>query len=226
MTENPQAVIFDLDGVITDTAEFHFRAWKRLADEEGLSFTRADNEHLRGVSRRDSLLRLLKGRPVEEEKLQEMMARKNTYYRAMLTEITPADLLPGVTGLLDELDRAGIPYAIASASRNAPDVVKRLGITDRLAALTDGHHVENQKPAPDLFLYAAERLETPPARCLVVEDAAAGIQAALAAGMAALALGPAERFAEVPGWSGMRRDNLDGATLADLQAAARQMQQG
>ena len=215
-----QAVIFDLDGVITDTAEYHYRAWQRLADEEGVPFSRADNEQLRGVSRRESLLLILRGRPVREAELQAMMARKNRTYQALLQQITPRDLLPGVALLLDELDAAGIPYAIASASRNAAAVVERLEIAGRLAALADGNSVRRQKPAPDLFRFAAARLGQPPDQCLVVEDAAAGIAAALAAGMPALALGPVERFAElrVAPASFARRDSLADVTLADLEA--------
>jgi kojibiose phosphorylase len=215
-----RAVIFDLDGVLTDTAEYHYQAWKRLADEEGLPFDRAANEALRGVSRRESLLLILKGRPVEEEKLQAMMARKNAYYQEMLGQISPTDLLPGVAELLDELDAAAVPYAVASASRNATDVLNRLGIAHRLAVVADGNSVSRQKPAPDLFRYAAARLNIPPGQCLVVEDAAAGIEAALAANMPVLALGPAERFSE-GGLGGhfAHRDSLDGVRLADLETA-------
>ena len=223
MTNTIQAVIFDLDGVITDTAEYHYRAWKRLADEEGVPFTRADNEHLRGVSRRESLLRLLKGRPVEEARLEEMMARKNRYYQELLEGVTPADLLPGVAALFDLLERANVRIAIASASRNARTVVERLGIAHRLAALADGSSVTRQKPAPDLFRYTAAQMGLRPAECLVVEDAAAGIEAALNAGMPCLALGPAERFAEIEARFGPvpRRESLVGLGLAELQAAAR-----
>lgn len=223
MMNTIQAVIFDLDGVITDTAEYHYRAWKRLADEEGVPFTRADNEHLRGVSRRESLLRLLKGRPVEEARLEEMMARKNRYYQELLEQLTPADLLPGVTDLFTLLERANVRIAIASASRNARTVVERLGIAGRLAALADGSSVTRQKPAPDLFRYTAARLGLRPSQCLVVEDAAAGIEAALNAGMPCLALGPAERFAEIEARFGPvpRCESLVGLGLAELQAAAR-----
>ena len=223
MTNTIQAVIFDLDGVITDTAEYHYRAWKRLADEEGVPFTRADNEHLRGVSRRESLLRLLKGRPVEEARLEEMMARKNRYYQELLEQLTPADLLPGVTDLFVLLERANVRIAIASASRNARTVVERLGIAGRLAALADGSSVTRQKPAPDLFRYTAARMGLRPSECLVVEDAAAGIEAALNAGMPCLALGPAGRFAEIEARFGPvpRCESLVGLGLAELQAAAR-----
>ncbi len=223
MSETIKAVIFDLDGVITDTAEYHFRAWKRLADEEGLPFTREDNEALRGVPRRESLLRLLKGKVLPEEKMQAMMARKNAYYQELLTQITPADLLPGVATLLDHLDAAGIPYAIASASRNARTVIERLGILNRLSALADGNSVTRQKPFPDLFRCAAAMLDRQPSQCLVVEDAAAGVEAALVAGMPCLALGPAERFVDVERRFGpiARRDDLQNLSLAELEAAAR-----
>ncbi len=216
-----RAVIFDLDGVITDTAEYHYLAWQRLADEEGLPFDRETNEHCRGVSRRESLLIVLGGRPESEERMQAFMARKQGYYEALLDRVSPADLLPGVAGLLDQLDEAGIPCGIASASKNARAVCERLGIAGRLGILADGYSVERPKPFPDLFRFAAAGLGVPAARCLVVEDAAAGIEAALAAGMAALALGPAERFAG-PAARGhfARRDDLRGATLDELRAAA------
>lgn len=191
------AVIFDLDGVLTDTAEYHFQAWKRLAAEEGISFTREDNELLRGVSRRQSLELLLKGRPVSEDRAQEMMARKNAYYQELIKQITPADLLPGVADLLAELRATGLKIAVASVSKNARTVLDGLRLWDQIDALSDGYSVARSKPAPDLCLHAAAQLSVPPSHCLVVEDAAAGIEAAHAAGMWALALGPAERFSQV-----------------------------
>ena len=217
---NLKAVIFDLDGVLTDTAENHYLAWKKLADEEGLTFGREENEKLRGVSRRDSLLLILGDRQVDEADLQAMMARKNSYYREMLSQISPADLLPGVPALLDELDAARFPYGLASASKNAPDVITRLGIADRLQVIADGNSVERQKPAPDLFLFVATKIGFPPANCLVVEDAEAGVAAAVAAGMPALAIGPEERFNRFLTGSNRvtRRDNLQGLTLAKLEA--------
>lgn len=216
-----QAVIFDLDGVITDTAEYHYLAWQQLADEEGLAFNRAFNEQLRGVSRRDSLLLILNksGRTVDELTLQEMMFRKNRYYVNMLNRISPNDLLPGATALLDMLDLAGIPYALASASKNARTVLNHLGITHRFAIIADGDSVTRQKPAPDLFRFAAARLGARPACCVVIEDAAAGIAAAQSAGMAALALGPAVRFDGLLEAAARtdRRDNLLGVQVTDLQ---------
>src|SRR6185436_11931644 len=160
-----KAFIFDLDGVITDTAEYHYRGWKRLADEEGLSFTREDNEHLRGVPRRESLMLILKGRVYPEEKIQEMMERKNNYYLAFIKEITPQDLLPGAKELLEEIRAAGLKNALGSASKNAAEVIERLGIRDLFDAISDGFSVERQKPAPDLFLYAAAQLGLAPSEC-------------------------------------------------------------
>ena len=217
-----KALIFDLDGVITDTAEFHYRAWKQLADEEGLPFDRADNEHLRGISRRESLHYLLKGRHVDEARMQAMMDRKNRHYQQMLEQVTPQDLLPGVSDLFFLLEKANVRVAIASASRNAVTVVERLGIAGRVAVLVDGHSVQRHKPAPDLFRCAAARLNMLPSECLVIEDAAAGIEAAIKAGMACLALGPAGRFAQIVQQYGpvARRDSLAGIQIAEIEAAA------
>lgn len=213
-----KAVLFDLDGVLTDTAEYHYLAWKKLAEAEGLPFSREANEKLRGVSRRESLQLILAGRQVDEASMQVMMERKNGYYQEMLAQISPQDLLPGVVRLLDELDAAGIPYGLASASRNAATVVAQLGIAQRLAVVADGHSVARLKPAPDLFRYGAAMLNVPPANCLVVEDAAAGIAAAVSAGMPALALGPAERFDTLLHQHNrvQRRDSLANVSLADL----------
>jgi beta-phosphoglucomutase len=191
-----KAFIFDLDGVLTDTAEYHFRGWKRLADEEGIPFTREDNEALRGIPRRDSLLKVLKGRHYPEEKIQEMMERKNNYYLEFIREITPADLLPGARELLEEIRAAGLQSAIGSASKNAGEVIDRLGIRSLLDAISDGYSVERQKPAPDLFLHAAKQLGLPPDECVVVEDAAAGVEAALAGGFRTIGIGPRERVGQ------------------------------
>lgn len=218
-----KAVIFDLDGVITDTAEYHYRSWKRMTEEEGLPFDRTVNEELRGISRRESLRIILGERQLPEEEMLALMTRKNNYYIEMLDQVTADDLLPGVEALLDELNAAGIPCAIASSSRNATRVIKRLGIGDRLALIADGNSVKRAKPAPDLFRFAAAQLNVPPGQCLVVEDAAAGIEAAVAAGMWALALGPADRFdtllAERDGRIA-HRHSLRDVSLADLQAMA------
>ncbi|MDX2162919.1 MAG: beta-phosphoglucomutase [bacterium] len=183
-----QALIFDLDGVITDTAEYHYQAWKRMADEEGYPFTREDNEALRGVSRRESLNRLLKGRVVMEEKAQELMERKNRYYIDLLESITPADILPGALNFLDEAEAAGLKLAVGSASKNAHTVLSKLGILERFDAIGDGYCVVNTKPAPDLFLWTAGRLGVYPQNAIVLEDAEAGIDAALRGGFWAVGI--------------------------------------
>ncbi len=188
-----KAFIFDLDGVLTDTAEYHYLAWKRLAEEEGIVFTRSDNEKLRGVSRRASLKLILKGREITEEKMQEMMDRKNGYYRDYIKTVSEKDLLPGALELLDRLKDKNYRLALASASKNAPEVVERLGIAHNFEVIADGNSVEKTKPAPDLFLYVSEKMNLHPAECLVVEDAEAGVEAARAAGMATIGIGPQER---------------------------------
>jgi beta-phosphoglucomutase len=184
-----EAFIFDLDGVITDTAEYHYRAWKQLADEEGYPFTREDNEQLRGVSRRESLNRLLKGAPVSEETAQAYMERKNTYYQSYLQLITPADVLPNVSEFLRAARLAGLKLGIASASRNAVGVLQRLELTDMFDAIGDGYSVVNIKPAPDLFLWVAGRLNVNPSHAVVFEDAEAGIDAALKGGFWTVGIG-------------------------------------
>lgn len=207
-----QAFIFDLDGVLTDTAEYHYRGWKRLADEEGLPFSREENEHLRGVARRESLMLILKDRVYPEAKILEMMERKNNYYLDFIREITPRDLLPGARELLEEIHAAGLKNGLGSASKNAPDVLDRLGIRGLFDALSDGHSVERQKPAPDLFLHAAAQLGLSPANCVVVEDAAAGIAAARAGGFRSVGLGPRERVGQAQAVF----PSLDGVRLPDL----------
>lgn len=207
-----RAFIFDLDGVLTDTAEYHFRAWKQLADEEGIPFTREDNEQLRGVSRRESLLRLLHGRVYPEAEMQEMMARKNRYYLDFIREISERDVLPGARELLEEIRAAGLKTALGSASKNAGEVIDRLGLRPLLDAVADGNSVRRAKPAPDLFLHAASLLQLPAAECVVVEDAAAGIEAARAGGFRSVGLGPPERV----GGADVVLPSLAGVRLAEL----------
>lgn len=188
-----QGFIFDLDGVLTDTAELHYRAWQKLADEEGLPFDRQANEMLRGVSRRESLMRIIGNRQYSEDQILEMMERKNRYYVESIKSISQKDLLPGVVTFIDELRSAGIKIALGSASKNARPIIEQLGIAERMDAIADGHSVQQSKPAPDLFLHAASQLGLKPSQCVVVEDAESGVQAALAGGMRAVGLGPTQR---------------------------------
>jgi len=188
-----QAVIFDLDGVIVSTDEFHYQGWQRLADELGIVFDRRVNERLRGVSRMGSLEILLE-RSSQCFSAAEKTAfcdRKNKYYRALLESLSPADILPGVLKLLPELKARGIKIAIGSSSRNCPTILERVGLTGVFDTVVDGNHITRTKPDPETFLLAAQRLGISPSHCLVVEDAEAGVRAALAAGMRVLAVGSA-----------------------------------
>lgn len=211
----PKAIIFDLDGVLTDTSEYHYQGWKHLADDEGIPFTREENdEHLRGVGRRDSLLYLLKGRKVSEAQMQEMMDRKNRYYEDLIKNMTPKEVVPGGVALLNEIRQAGIKTAIASASKNSMTVLQRLGIVSYFDGIADGYSVVHGKPAPDVFIFAAGAVNTPTPDCLGIEDANSGIEAIKAAGMTALGIGPKERFPKAD----KVMPNLENKSLEDLLA--------
>ena len=208
-----RAFMFDLDGVITDTAEFHYQSWKRLSEEVGIPFTRDDNEMLRGVSRRESLNRILKGRPIDEATAQEWMDRKQGYYLGFLETIKPEAALPGVRDLLNEAQGMGIKLAVASASRNARPVLEKLELISMFDAIGDGYSVVHTKPAPDLFLWTAGRLDVTPLQAIVFEDAEAGIDAALKGGFWTVGLGTADVSR-----AHVRLPNLDGVRVADVLA--------
>lgn len=188
-----RALIFDLDGVLTDTAIYHYHAWKTLADELGIPFNEQDNEQLKGVDRLGSLrLILQKGQlslsPAEEQRL---MAGKNQHYLELIADMGPADLFDGTAGLFANLQQQGIKTALASASKNAGFVVERLGIASHFDYIADAAKVANSKPAPDIFLLAAQGLNIKPQHCVGVEDAQAGIAAILSAGMLPVGIGDA-----------------------------------
>ena len=204
--------IFDLDGVITDTAEYHYRSWQRLADELGIPFSREDNDALRGVPRRRSLELVLKGKALPEDEMQRLMTLKNDYYRAFLTEVTPDGLLPGVGDFLNAARAAGIRIGLGSASKNARDVLERLGVMGLFDAIGDGNSVVNQKPAPDLFVWVAGALRLPPNQCVVFEDAEAGVDAAKTGGFWTVGIGPVERV----GHAHRRIDGFIGVTINDF----------
>lgn len=188
-----RAVIFDLDGVLVTTDECHYQAWKRVAEEEGIPFDRAVNERLRGVSRMESLERILEKAPrtyTPAEK-EALAARKNAYYRDSIALLTEGDLLPGTAESLSLLRERGIRTAVGSSSKNTPLILRRLGLSEAFDAVADGNAITRGKPDPEVFLLAARLLGIPPAGCLVVEDAEAGVSAALAGGMAVLGVGPA-----------------------------------
>jgi len=193
MSNNIKAFIFDLDGVITDTAEYHYKSWQKLADEEGLFFNREINEQLRGVSRMDSLEIILDGKELAEDLKKEMTDRKNAYYQKYLEKISKEDILDDMESKLIELKEQGFKIAVASSSRNARKVLKNLKISDLFDTISDGNSVENAKPAPDLFLHTAEKLGVEAEECVVLEDAESGVEAALAANMIAVGVGPDDR---------------------------------
>jgi len=190
-----KGIIFDLDGVITDTAEYHYLGWQKLADDEGLKFDRKFNEKFRGVSRMKCLDMLLEenNRQVTAKEREKLAKRKNNYYQKYLENITKDNLLEGIEGILNTVKNNGYKMAIASASKNTEIVVKKLNIRDMFDTISDGYSVKNTKPAPDLFLHTAEKLNLKPEECVVFEDAKAGIDAALAANMTAVGIGPKER---------------------------------
>jgi len=212
MRRKLKAIIFDLDGVVTDTSEYHYKAWKRLADEERIPFNRNYNEKLRGVSRRECLKILLKGKQVSDEQFQEMMDRKNEYYVELLKQITSENILPGAKELVLELKRRGIKTAIASVSKNTRTVLQGTGIEGLFDVIADGYSVKNTKPAPDLFLFAVKELGVKPEDCAVVEDAEAGIEAALAGNMLPIGIGPEERV----GKARFRFEKIGDITLTKL----------
>ncbi len=183
-----QAVIFDLDGVIVDTAKFHYEGWKKLADELGVPFDEKANEKLRGIPRRESLIAML-GYTPDEDKIKDYTDRKNNYYLEKVKTLKPKDTLPGARALIDNLKAAGFKVAVASSSKNARLVLDLLEMTSIFDAIVDGNEISQGKPDPELFLKAAAMLQVEPAHCLVVEDAASGVDAALAGGMKALGLG-------------------------------------
>lgn len=188
-----QGVIFDLDGVLVSTDELHYQAWKKLADEIGISgFSREDNVRQRGVSRMASLEVVLeKGDKeyTEEEKI-EMAERKNDYYKEMLQSLDDSAVLPGAYDTLKMLKGRGILTAVGSASKNAPLILEKTGILPLIDKISCGLDVTKSKPDPEVFLVAASKLELSPENCLVVEDAKAGVEAAEAGGMKSLGVGP------------------------------------
>jgi beta-phosphoglucomutase len=186
-----KACIFDLDGVIVDTARYHYLAWKRLTDDMGIVFTGKDNEQLKGVSRMASLEIIL---GLGEKKLslpekKELADLKNKWYLDYINKMTPDDILPGTIKFLTELRHNNIKIALGSASRNTPLLLERLGMKNDFDAIADGNTVENTKPDPEVFLKAAGMLGIDTGRCVVFEDAVAGVEAALKAGMVCIGIG-------------------------------------
>jgi beta-phosphoglucomutase len=208
------ACIFDLDGVLVDTAKYHFKAWKRLTDKLGIDFTENDNERLKGVSRMASLEIILEIGQVklDERKKLEYATLKNNWYIEYISKMTPSEILPGCVQFIKELKNAKIPTAIGSASKNTPMILERVGMQGLFDAVADGNNITKAKPDPEVFLKAAEMVGIKPGDCVVFEDAVAGVQAALNAGMMCIGIGSPEVLTKahfvVPGLYEMNLEKL------------------
>jgi beta-phosphoglucomutase len=186
-----QAAIFDLDGVLVDSAKAHFVAWRRLAGELGIAFTEEDNEALKGLDRMASLRTILAlgGRTVADDVMAALAARKNEHYLDLARQMSPADQLPGAEQLVRLARMSGLKCAVASASRNAPLLLERVGFAPLFDFVADSGAIAHGKPAPDIFLACSGALGVAPGACLAFEDAAAGIEAIIAAGMFPVGIG-------------------------------------
>ncbi len=209
-----EACLFDLDGVVVDTAKYHFIAWRALAEELGFEFTLEDNERLKGVSRMQSLEILLEiGRlQFNDQEKENMAARKNALYVSYIEKMTPDEILPGVERFLQELRANNIKIALGSASKNAPMILECIGLTAFFDAVIDGNSITEAKPNPEVFLRGAEKLAVKPENCVVFEDAIAGIEAARNANMRCVGIGNPETLGladlVIPGFEGFNFEKL------------------
>lgn len=191
---NFKAIIFDLDGVICSTDEYHYQAWKKMADSMGIYFDRTINNRLRGVSRMESLeiiLERYQGQPLSDAKKEELATMKNDIYRESLHQMSTVDLSDEVRDTLNALRAKGLRLAIGSSSKNTPFILKRLGLENFFDAVSDGNNITRSKPDPEVFLKAAQFVDMEPADCLVVEDAVSGAQAGHAGGFQVACVGDA-----------------------------------
>jgi len=192
MKEKIKGFIFDLDGVLTSTSEYHYLAWKKIAEELGIPFDRRKNESLKGVSRRESLIILMGGKRLDNSTFEELLVRKNMYYLGYIKRITPGSLLPGALDILNSIKEWGGKSAVASVSKNTDEVLKKLEIKDKFDVVLDGYSVKKTKPEPDQFLLASKLFSIVPECCVVFEDSAAGIEAAKRAQMFSIGIGDSE----------------------------------
>ncbi|MBW9151531.1 beta-phosphoglucomutase [Clostridium estertheticum] len=188
---NIKAIIFDLDGVLVATAKYHYLAWKRLAKELNIEFSIEDNERLKGVSRMNSLEIILGigGLTLDNDAKIKLADKKNIWYVEYISKLTPADVLPGVIDFLKSIKLNGLKIALGSASKNSMLILNNLKLTDYFDAIIDGTKVSSAKPNPEVFLNGALALEVLPCQCIVFEDAQAGIDAAINAGMYCIGIG-------------------------------------
>jgi beta-phosphoglucomutase len=211
---NIKACIFDLDGVIVDTAKYHYLAWKRLANKNGFDFSAKDNERLKGVSRMRSLEILMEigGQSPSQAEMSEMASTKNAWYVEYIKQLKPGEILPGVQGLLNELRNNDIKIVLGSASKNAPLILERLKLSGYFDAVIDGTKVSNAKPNPEVFLNGAQAVNVNPAECIVFEDAQAGIEAAKNGNMICVGIGTPENLKGahllLPGFEGISFESI------------------
>lgn len=190
---NRKGFIFDLDGVIVDTAKYHFFAWKNLANSIGIDFSEAQNEQLKGVSRVRSLEKILSwgNKTLSEEEFMRLMALKNEEYLSFINKMDASEVLPNVTNTLNSLNEKNQSIALGSASKNAKPILKKVDLLDKFQAIVDGNDVTKAKPDPEVFLLGAKLLQLEPKDCVVFEDSVAGIQAANIANMLSIGIGEA-----------------------------------
>ena len=188
---NKKGFIFDLDGVIVDTAKYHYLAWKKLANSIGVDFSEEQNEQLKGISRTRSLEKILEwgNKTLIEDEFMELMARKNNDYLNYIAKMDESEILPDVTKILDFLSERNQPIALGSASKNARAILKRVKLINQFDIIVDGNDVSKAKPNPEVFLNAADGLKVQPEKCVVFEDSVAGIQAANNANMISIGIG-------------------------------------
>ncbi|MDQ1771941.1 beta-phosphoglucomutase [Labilibaculum sp. A4] len=209
------ACIFDLDGVVVDTAKYHYIAWKSIANELGFDFTEEDNERLKGVSRMTSLDILLSigGVELDQETKLKLADKKNKNYLEYILRMTPDEILPGVKEFMNELKSNGVKIALGSASKNAMTILNQLELTNYFDVVVDGTHVSNAKPDPEVFLKGAELLNVLPSECVVFEDAEAGIEAAINGKMKCVGIGSPDVLGKanivVPGFVGFSISQLN-----------------
>ncbi|GAB3569056.1 beta-phosphoglucomutase [Spirosoma luteolum] len=186
-----KAFLFDLDGVIVDTAIYHYQAWRRLANELGFDISEAFNEGLKGVSRMESLDLILShgGQTLSDERKQELATQKNEWYLELVSRMTSDDILPGVPTFFAQVRKAGLKTALGSVSKNAPLILERIGMLDAFDAIIDGNKISKGKPDPEVFTKGAAELGVEPGECVVFEDAVAGVEAGKRGGMFVVGLG-------------------------------------
>jgi len=207
-----KGLIFDLDGVIVDTAKYHFHAWKRLANSLGIDFSEQDNEQLKGVSRRGSIDKILNwgGLSISETEIEDLMHKKNIWYLELMGEMDESEILPGVVRILKEAQDLGLKIALGSASKNAPLILDQVSLASFFQIIVDGNVVTTSKQDAEVFIKGAEGIGLASEECIVFEDSISGIEAALAGGMKAVGIGHPDTLYKA-------HLNLDGFANVELQ---------